>query len=167
MRTSEFTFTHTFVWVCAFVHVCGCVHSCMCAQYRIWSCHIVITSANTGLERVDWSHPVGQPWEKMRSDRPHNTAWDINNSPPPPSPAPSPYLCHSFFLSLCLCRENVDNASRISKERGATMSRNERISPLSSVEKNLWHRLSLALMKVFSFLFCALSSYMWCMYYIL
>lgn len=94
---------HLLTLLCVCAHVCGCAHSCMCTRYRIWSWHIVITSANTGLERVDWSHLVGQTWEKMRSDRPHNTAWDVNNSPPPPSPSPPPpppSVTRSFFPSI-------------------------------------------------------------------
>lgn len=69
---------------------------CPCVRRRIWSCHFVITSAaNTGLEGVDWSPPVGQAREKMRSDRPHNTARGINNFLPP-------------FLSLALRHRNMD-----------------------------------------------------------
>ncbi len=81
-------YSHIYPHLTACVCVCVCV--IVCVWQRIWSCHFVITSANTGLERVDWSLPVGQPWEKIRSDRPHNTAWDVNNFYPP------------FFLSLSL-----------------------------------------------------------------
>lgn len=143
------------------LHMCVCVF--VCVWQRIWSCHFVITSANTGLERVDWSLPVGQPWEKMRSDRPHNTAWDVNNFLPP-----------SFSLSFR--HRNMEDTSRILKERGrereGASSWNERISLAFIFRKNLWHPLSLALMKVFGFLvfypltrgvcIIGLSVFAWC-----